>query len=205
MLGVQGAVVKAHGSSGDEAIMNAIRQAREMFVGDVVGKVNFDYATYCSGAVNATTLDITNSCNAGASVTATDIAMLPARLSGFAGSVTLTDAATKSYMIPMDFTKGTNALYNTVGCIGSGTLAAAPAAGTINVTFDPASVGLVEGKYSVVRFTSGGERLNGWTVLLTGSSAKTAAVGDYTVSLRRDGTGIWVKVYESTGLVIRIK
>ena len=188
-----------------EAIKNAIRQAREMFVGDVVGKVNFDYATYCSGAVNATTLDITNSCNAGASVTATDIAMLPARLSGFAGSVTLTDAATKSYMIPMDFTKGTNALYNTVGCIGSGTLAAAPAAGTINVTFDPASVGLVEGKYSVVRFTSGGERLNGWTVLLNGTSAKTAAVGDYTVSLRRDGTGIWVKVYESTGLVIRIK
>ena len=40
MLGVQGAVVKAHGSSGDVAIMNAIRQAREMLLGDVVGKIS---------------------------------------------------------------------------------------------------------------------------------------------------------------------
>lgn len=173
-------------------------------VGNVSNAVTFDY-TYHSGAVNTTTLDITNSCNAGASVTAADIAMLPARLSGFTGSVNLTDTATKSYTIPMDFTKGTNALYNTVGCIGSGTLASAPASGTLDVTFDPASVGLVEGKYSVVRFTSGGEKLAGWTVTLNGSSARTATVGDYIVSLRRDGTGIWVKVYESTGLVIRIK
>ena len=173
-------------------------------VGKVSNTVTFDY-TFHSGAVNATTLDITNSCNSGASVTATDIAMLPARLSGFAGSVTLTDTATKSYTIPMDFTQGTSSLYNTVGCIGSGTLASAPASGTIDVTFDTANVALVEGKYSVVRFTSGGERLAGWTVLLNGSSAKTAVVGDYTVSLRRDGTGIWVKVAESSGLMIRIK
>lgn len=40
LLGVQGAVVKAHGSSGDEAIMNAIRQARTMLEGDVVGKIS---------------------------------------------------------------------------------------------------------------------------------------------------------------------
>lgn len=40
LLGVQGAVVKAHGSSGDVAIMNAIRQAREMLVGDVVGRIS---------------------------------------------------------------------------------------------------------------------------------------------------------------------
>lgn len=39
MLGVEGAVVKAHGSSGEVAIMNAIRQAREMLAGDVVGKI----------------------------------------------------------------------------------------------------------------------------------------------------------------------
>ena len=40
MLGVQGAVVKAHGSSGDMAIMNALRQAREMLEGDVVGRIS---------------------------------------------------------------------------------------------------------------------------------------------------------------------
>ncbi|MGX8705629.1 MAG: phosphate acyltransferase PlsX [bacterium] len=40
MLGVQGAVVKAHGSSGEVAIMNAIRQAKIMLDGDVVGKIS---------------------------------------------------------------------------------------------------------------------------------------------------------------------
>ena len=39
LLGVEGAVVKAHGSSGEEAIMNAVRQAREMLVGDITGKI----------------------------------------------------------------------------------------------------------------------------------------------------------------------
>ena len=40
LLGVNGAVVKAHGSSGAEAIENAIRQARRMLEGDVVGKIS---------------------------------------------------------------------------------------------------------------------------------------------------------------------
>lgn len=39
LLGINGAIVKAHGSSGDLAIKNAIRQARKMLVGDVVGKI----------------------------------------------------------------------------------------------------------------------------------------------------------------------
>ena len=39
LLGVNGAVVKAHGSSGGEAIENALRQARRMLEGDVVGKI----------------------------------------------------------------------------------------------------------------------------------------------------------------------
>ena len=90
-------------------------------------------------------------------------------------------------------------------CIGSGTLASAPASGTIDVTFDTANVALVAGKYSVVRFTSGGERLAGWTVTLNGTSARAAAVGDYTVSLRRDATGVWVKVAKCSGLMIGIK
>ncbi|MDO4867090.1 MAG: phosphate acyltransferase PlsX [Clostridia bacterium] len=39
LLGVEGAVVKAHGASGETAIMNAVRQAREMLAGDVAGKI----------------------------------------------------------------------------------------------------------------------------------------------------------------------
>ena len=39
LLGVDGAVIKAHGSSGETAIMNALRQAREMLATDVAGKI----------------------------------------------------------------------------------------------------------------------------------------------------------------------
>ncbi len=39
LLGVEGAVIKAHGASGEQAIMNALRQAREMLVKDVCGKI----------------------------------------------------------------------------------------------------------------------------------------------------------------------
>ena len=39
LLGVEGAVIKAHGASGETAIMNAVRQAREMLAGDVAGKI----------------------------------------------------------------------------------------------------------------------------------------------------------------------
>ena len=39
LLGVKGAVIKAHGASGETAIMNALRQAREMLLGDVAGKI----------------------------------------------------------------------------------------------------------------------------------------------------------------------
>ncbi|MBR4429354.1 MAG: phosphate acyltransferase PlsX [Clostridia bacterium] len=39
LLGVDGAVIKAHGASGETAIMNAVRQAREMLAGDVAGRI----------------------------------------------------------------------------------------------------------------------------------------------------------------------
>ena len=39
LLGVEGAVIKAHGASGSTAIMNALRQARDMLAGDVAGKI----------------------------------------------------------------------------------------------------------------------------------------------------------------------
>ena len=175
-------------------------------VGKVTGKVTFDYDTYLSGTVNGTTLDITTSCNSTAIVKAKDLALLPARLSGFAGTVTLIDTAAKSYTVPMDFSQGTDALYNTVGCIGSGTLAAAPSAGTINVTFDTTAEP-VAGNYAVARFTSGGSLLGGWTVTLNGVSADSATVydGKYNVSVCKDATGIWLKVAEVKGLMIVIR
>ena len=39
LLGVNGAMVKAHGNSTGTAIMNAVRQARKMVEGDVVSRI----------------------------------------------------------------------------------------------------------------------------------------------------------------------
>ena len=49
LLGVNGAVVKAHGSSGPEAVENAVAQARRMLEGDVVGKIREGLKTLGEG------------------------------------------------------------------------------------------------------------------------------------------------------------
>jgi len=162
-------------------------------VGTVAANAWFDY-TYQSNAVNRLTLDITNSCDSSSILKATDLAMLPARVSGFTGNVTLTDTAARSYTMPIDFTAGPDGLYNTVGCIGSGTLAAAPATGTIDVTFPTSGIEPVRGRYALARFTAGGERLAGWTVTLNGEAAGEARIGRHVVTVRRDATGLWLGV-----------
>ena len=163
-------------------------------VGTVVVGSTFDY-TYQSGAINGMTLDITNSCNASAIVKATDIGMLPARISGFKGTVTLTDTdAVKSYTMPIDFTHGTNYLYNTTGCIGSGTLGSAPASGTIDATFPTTGDAPVKGQYALARFTSGGDLLAGWTVTLNGQSVDSVIAAGMKVSVKKDATGLWLEV-----------
>ena len=130
--------------------------------------------------------------------------MLPARLGGFAGSVQLTDAAERTYPVAMDFTRGTNALYNAGGCIGSGTLAAAPTAGTLAVTF-PTDAAAVPGDYALARFTSGGGLLANWTVTLNGNSTSSADAGPgFVVSVVKDSSGIWLKVRKG-GLSITIR
>ena len=172
-------------------------------IGNVASASVFDY-TYEANNVNPRTLDITNGCNASASVKATDLGMLPARISGFTGSVTLTATTTKAYTIPMDFTQGTNALYNTVGCIGSGTLAAAPSTGSINATF-PTTGGAVIGDYALARFTAGGARLKDWTVTLNGADVQSAAVGSGCVAtVKKDDTGLWLAVRKS-GLTFTLR
>ena len=174
-------------------------------VGTVVVGSTFDY-TYQSNAVNRMTLDITNSCNASAVVKATDIGMLPARISGFTGTVTLTDTATKSYTMPVDFTQGTDCLYNTAGCIGSGTLGSAPANGTIKVTFPTTGYKPVKGQYALARFTSGGDLLENWTVTLNKNdqTVKATVVNGMEIRTKKDATGLWLKV-DKPGVTIIIR
>ena len=164
----------------------------KVVIGKITGASLLDY-TFQSGAINRATVDITNSCAATASAKATDLAMLPSRLSGFSGKVYLTDTATKSYEIPVDLAHGTNGLYQTVGCIGSGELVEAPASGTINAVFDT-EIAPVRGSYSLARFTSGGAKLAGWTVLLNGQAVNETDVCGVRVVAKKDASGIYLKV-----------
>ena len=170
--------------------------------GSVTGGVRFNY-TYQSNTVNRMTLDITNSCVTSARLYATDLQMLPARVSGFKGTVTLRDVAAErfqgaTYAMTVDFDK---ALYTTDGCIGSGTLSAAPASGTVNVTL----VGTPKkGAYSLFRFDSavgaGGQPLfANWTVNVVGHEGEsqfTVGSGENMkiVTVKKDATGLWLKV-----------
>ena len=165
-------------------------------VGSVSAGATFDYACE-SNATTAATLDITGSCSTAAKVKARDIAMLPARLKGFTGSVTLTETEEKTYAMTLDLSKGTEALYTTDGCNGSGTLAAAPTAGTVNVTLSGDRP--LRGEYALARFTSGGEKLANWTVNVVGHEGEsqfTVGSGENMkiVTVKKDATGLWLKV-----------
>ena len=174
----------------------------KVVIGKITGASLIDY-TFQSGAINRATVDITNSCAATATAKATDLAMLPSRLSGFSGKVYLTDTATKSYEIPVDLAHGTNGLYQTVGCIGSGELVEAPASGTINAVFDTETAP-VRGSYSLARFTSGGAKLAGWTVLLNGQAVNEMDVCGVRVVAKKDASGIYLKVC-NPGLTILLR
>jgi len=169
-------------------------------VGNIAGTTCFNY-TFQSNAVNRMTLDVTGTCPSAARVYATDLAMLPARLSGFAGTVELRDAAAtagRTHEIEVDFDQD---LYQTAGCIGSGTLAEAPAAGTVNVSFKGEPK---EGAYSLFRFTraadaQGASLFKDWTV----NAPSTAGDGKslLAVAVMKDATGLWLKL-SKPGLVI---
>ena len=106
--------------------------------------------------------------------------------------------------MPVDFTQGTNSLYNTVGCIGSGTLGSAPAAGSIDVTFPTTGDAPVKGQYALARFTSGGEKLAGWTVTLNGQAVTSMFVRGMEVKVVKDATGLWLDV-DKPGLAFIIR
>ncbi len=165
-------------------------------VGTASSGTAFDY-TYQSNGVNRLTLDITESCAANVSVTATDLAMLPARISGLAGTVSLTDTAARNYEIPVDLTVGPDGLNNMVGCNGSGTLVAAPETSAINITFPTEGVDpddILPGKYPIARFSAGGNLLRQWTVTLNGEQTATTNIGRHSIRACRDATGIWLGV-----------
>ena len=180
-----------------------------VLVGGVTGATCFDY-TFHADAANASTLAITGDCPETASVRATDVSMLPARLSGLKGRVVLTDVTAKGLRMFVDVVAGTNSLYNTTGCAGSGTLVSAPADSVVDVllpVFDAAHPPR-KGDYALARFDAGGERLAGWRVRIGGRERRhgerlpIAPGAD--VIVKKDATGLWLRVV-SGGLHVLVR
>ena len=164
--------------------------------------VTFKYDAM-SNSVNHAKLDVKGRMVAGSSVTATDLYMLPSRIGGFTnGTFRLTGAASlnegRTYDIELDLDEGPDGLYNLNGCDGSGTLTAAPATGTLNVTFKGANRP-AKGRYAIFGCSAGGNLLDGWTVNLAKRVHKGMAF-----ELKRDETGIWLNA-TSTGATVIIR
>jgi len=167
-----------------------------VIVGDVTCPTVFDCSRQ-SGTANERTLMVTGSCNVGSVVLANDAASLPARLSGFTGSVRMSAAESA----PLDVTLtlgGTETSYNDCGCVGSGTLTEAPSTGSLNVVTRLAQGAdkPVRGRYGVVNFTSGGELLKDWAVTLNGSTETRVEQGGLTLDIRKNDKGIWLYVMQ---------
>lgn len=174
-------------------------------VGSVPGNASFDY-TAESNAVNTSTLYITNSCVAGATVKATDIAMLPSVMKGLNPSAKVSLIETtpnKVFAMPLNFESN---IVNSVGCDGSGTLNQAPATATLAVTFptgrdDPKPP---KGRIPLAVFDHVGTKLDGWTVTLNGSSDQEVYCRGMKLVVTRDDTGIYLCV-KRTGLNVVVK
>ncbi len=162
-------------------------------IGTAASGTAFDY-TYQSNAVNCLTLDITNSCAASTTLKATDLAMLPARVSGFKGNVELTDDTPRSYAMAIDLTAGPDGICSLVGCNGSGTLVRAPSTSTIDVTLPANVTEVAPGKYPLACFDAGGGALSGWTVTLNGEEASQVSFGGHSYQVIRNGRGILIGV-----------
>ena len=52
----------------------------------------------------------------------------------------------------------------------------------------------MKGEYALARFTSGGDLLAGWTVTLNGQSVDSVVYFGMQVSVKKDATGLWLKV-----------
>ena len=120
--------------------------------------------------------------------------MLPARIKGFTGhDITLTDRTEgRTYDVVYDFDRGVAI----GGCDGSGNLVAAPARGTINLSFTGTPR---KGRFGVVKFDSvaEGASLAGWTV------NAPAKYGSYSISIAQGASGITFGTHSPLLVIVR--
>ena len=151
--------------------------------------IRYDMTT---NGVNAGVLDIVTNCADGCTIKATDIAVLPARISGFTGDITLTDTtAGRTYPVTFDFDRGVPV----GGCDGSGNLVAAPTSGRVVLTFSGEPV---SGNWNILRFDNDNGLLDNWDVeaptVYAYQKDGTGPIKRFAISVTKDGNGFTMHV-----------
>ncbi|MBQ6136954.1 MAG: discoidin domain-containing protein, partial [Kiritimatiellae bacterium] len=138
-----------------------------------------------SNSVNRAVLDIEGTVAEGTTITATDVAMLPARVKGFTGhDITLTETEeNRTYPVVFDFDNHGGVPVG--GCDGSGNLVAAPTSGHIDLSFSGEPV---KGRWGILRFDNANGLLNGWTVTAP-QSYRISGKPPYIVRVVKDANG----------------
>ncbi len=166
-------------------------------VTNILKSTAFHYEVMTNG-VNAAVLDIEGTVADGTTITATDVAMLPARIKGFTGEITLTDTEEKTYPVVFDFDNHGGVPVG--GCDGSGTLAAAPSGGTIDLSF--AGTPPDRGEWGLLRFDNVNGKLDGWTVNSPG--AYTVNGKKYGIRVTKDEKGFSIAL-SKLGLFVTLR
>lgn len=165
--------------------------------GEGLPAVAFDYTLVSNGVnmvvgPNAGTLDIIGECPA-STIKAFDVAMLPARVKGFVGDITLTDTtAERTYPVAFDFDR----CVPVGGCDGSGNLAAAPTSGTIDLTLTgtPKS-----GTWGILKFdTVPSGQFDDWAII----NVPTVYKG-YAIKVEKTATGFVLRAGKGAMLIVR--
>ena len=167
-------------------------------VTNIVKAAAFHYEVMSNG-VNAAVLDIEGSCTNSSTITATDIAMLPGRIKGFTGNITLTDTtAGREYPVTFDFDNHGGVPVG--GCDGSGKLLAAPSTGTINLSFSGEPV---RGTFGVLHFDNANGFLNNWTIEAP-KEYKSPGGKRFRITVIKDSNGFTVRA-SPLGILVLIK
>ena len=164
--------------------------------GEGLPAVVFDYTLVSNGVnlavgPNAGFLDIEGNCPTSV-IKALDVAMLPGRIKGFIGDITLTDTTeNRTYNVVYDFDRGVAI----GGCDGSGNLAAAPSTGTINLSFTGTPK---NGTFGILRFDSTDVSLENWNVTLSDPKYE-----GHTITVMKAANGFSFKLHVGLSFTIR--
>ena len=192
---------RINGADGSNPMKIFVSTNVNITVTNIAKSTAFHYEVMSNG-VNTAVLDVEGTVADGTTITATDIAMLPARVKGFTGkTITLTDmAAGQTYPVVFDFDQKGGIPIG--GCDGSGTLAGAPMTGTIDLSLAGTPRA---GDWGILRFDSvPAGQFTDWRVINAPGTYRAPDGANYAISVRKEANGFSLHV-SKLGMLVIIK